>query len=425
MNSEPPTGDELNRMLVTMKQNVLERTTESPRRKRNRNLGLGLGLAALLAIGGGSGALALGMLPSPFQASAPATPTSTPTPTPTVRPTATPRPTPTVAPVVAPVPSAPIDCATLTNGIDLTAFIPDPVYAPELLPKNYDRTTEAGLAQQGVLSCVWRSEAGSYSNVVVRVSNDVTTGTRWTSERHDAGDSSLGLGRSSVISCGTEGNSSCRASVVADPWWISFSFYDDSSWSFDPSPDAWSEDTARADVSSALRSLSTALVGLTPTAAWQPPATDWADATCSVLSGADVPTIVGSPELVGPAEHTWTEVGDGISDTKDSSVDCRWVLPLEAGDQPVADGSFGEFRVTIVPGGEWAYEPVDDSEPVSVAGTDAATFVCVSSEGSSCYVDLLSDGSWLQVGYASGATPEMKGLLVAAAEAIVATRPAS
>ncbi|ROS50261.1 hypothetical protein [Frigoribacterium sp. PhB24] len=422
MNSEPPAGDELARMLVTMKQNVLERTTESPRRKRNRTLGLGLGLAALLAIGGGSGALALGMLPSPFQASAPATPTGTPTPTPTATPTATPRPTPTVAPVVAPVPSAPIDCATLTSGVDLTSFVPDPVFAPELLPTNYDRTAQAGLAQQGVLSCVWTSTAGSFANVTVRVSDDVTTGSRWTAERRAAGESGLGVGRSSSISCGEDGMASCRASVVTGPWWISLSYLDDTSGSYDQTSGDWDSSRARADVTGALQSLSSTLGGLAPTAAWQPPATVWADATCASLQGASIPTILGSPALVGPDAHVSSSPVDGISDTKDPSLDCRWVAPPQ---EPFPEGTFGEFRVTIVPGGEWAYEPSDESEPVSVAGADAATFVCVSGEGSSCYVDLVSDGSWLQIGYASGATPEMESTLVAAAEAIVATRPAS
>jgi hypothetical protein len=421
MNSEPPTGDELDSMLVTMKQNVLERTTESPRRKRNRNLGLGLGLAALLAIGGGSGALALGMLPSPFQASAPATPTSTPTPTPTVTPTATSRPTPTVAPVVAPVPSAPIDCATLASGIDLTSFVPDPVYAPALLPSDYDRTGQAGLAQQGVLSCVWTSTAGSFANVTVRVSDDVTTGSRWNAERRAAGEPGLGVGQTSSISCGEDGMASCRASVVSAPWWVSLSFLDDTSGSFDPTASGWDSTGAQADVSGALQSLTSTLGGLAPTAAWQPPETVWADATCASLQATSIPTILGSPALVGPDEHVSTPPVDGISDTKDSSLDCRWVAPPTG---PLPEGSFGEFRVTIVPGGEWAYEPTDDSRAVTVAGADAATVTCVSREGSSCYIDLLSDGSWLQVGYASGATPEMTSLLVAAAEAIVATRPA-
>jgi len=149
MNSEPPTGDELARLLVTMKQNVLERTTESPRRKRHRNLGLGLGLAALLAIGGGSGALALGMLPSPFPASAPATPTSTPTPTPTATRTATPRPTPTVAPVLVPQPALPIDCATLASGVRMDLFIPSAVQGRVDLLNPID----ASLVEAGVRRC--------------------------------------------------------------------------------------------------------------------------------------------------------------------------------------------------------------------------------------------------------------------------------
>lgn len=108
MNTEPPTGDDLQRMLVSMKQNVLDRAEErrpAPRR-RGRRAGIVIGVIALLGLGATSGAVALGMVPQPFAAapapspsvvapsetptrsSAPVVnePTSTPTPTPTRRP---------------------------------------------------------------------------------------------------------------------------------------------------------------------------------------------------------------------------------------------------------------------------------------------------------------------------------------------------
>ena len=106
MDVEPPVGDDLNRMLVSMKQEVLQRAAAEPPAKprpwARRHLGLTLGLVALLGIGGASGALAL-VLPSPFEAAAPASPTSTPEPSATPRATATPTFTPT-APEQDPVP---------------------------------------------------------------------------------------------------------------------------------------------------------------------------------------------------------------------------------------------------------------------------------------------------------------------------------
>ncbi|MGN6407768.1 MAG: hypothetical protein ACTHMH_05430 [Curtobacterium sp.] len=58
MNTEPPEGDDLQRMLVSMKQNVLERATPRPKRRRFRP-GIALGIVGLLAIGTATGAVAL------------------------------------------------------------------------------------------------------------------------------------------------------------------------------------------------------------------------------------------------------------------------------------------------------------------------------------------------------------------------------
>jgi hypothetical protein len=117
MNTEPPTGDDLHRMLVTMKQSVLDRAddrTPAPRR-RGRRTGIIIGVIALLGLGATGGGVALGMIPQPF-AAAPA-PTSTPSPTEPAAPS-----TPAAAPVEEtpdPTPSAtaaPTPSATPTKG---------------------------------------------------------------------------------------------------------------------------------------------------------------------------------------------------------------------------------------------------------------------------------------------------------------------
>ena len=68
MKSEPPTGDELTRLLGSMKRNVLERVAQEPapaKRKSVRHmLGLGLGVTALLGVGAGA-AFALGVITAP------------------------------------------------------------------------------------------------------------------------------------------------------------------------------------------------------------------------------------------------------------------------------------------------------------------------------------------------------------------------
>lgn len=98
MRSEPPTGDELTRLLVSTKRNVLEQVAiEAASVKRatltDRVIAIAIGVALLLGIGTGA-AFAFGVLP-PLPAPPVATSAATPTPNPAPTPTATPTPTPT------------------------------------------------------------------------------------------------------------------------------------------------------------------------------------------------------------------------------------------------------------------------------------------------------------------------------------------
>ena len=181
MNTEPPTGDDLHRMLVTMKQSVLDRAedrTPAPRR-RGRRTGVVIGVIALLGLGATGGGVALGMIPQPFAAAPapasspsptePATPSTpaaapvedTPDPTPTRTPTATP------TPVVATIPSdctglvAPSEAARIFGGTPLQ----DPSGTAHL------RTAAAPLTTS--LSCVWRDPRADVSGLSI----DVGTGT--------------------------------------------------------------------------------------------------------------------------------------------------------------------------------------------------------------------------------------------------------
>ncbi len=127
MNTEPPQGDDLQRMLVSMKQNVLARAEldrPAPKR-RGRRAGIVIGVIAVLGIGVGSGAVALGMVPQPFTAAPAPSPTVTEPPeTPTKssapvisEPTATPTPTSTPTPTRTPA-AIPTDCRALVPEAD-------------------------------------------------------------------------------------------------------------------------------------------------------------------------------------------------------------------------------------------------------------------------------------------------------------------
>lgn len=114
MDTEPPTGDELTQMLVSMKRQVLVAAPPRPvaRRRRIGRTGIAIGVVALLGLGAASGAVALGMVPAPFTAAPAPAPTPTPLPTassepssaavtPSFRPTPSSSPTPTRAAYVA------------------------------------------------------------------------------------------------------------------------------------------------------------------------------------------------------------------------------------------------------------------------------------------------------------------------------------
>lgn len=114
MRTDPPAGDELASMLVTMRGEVMkaalriEPGPELPERAsmRGRAIMVAIALVGLLVVGGTGAALAAGMIPNPFDQSPTPTPapTITNTPAPTTSPTSTPSSTPTVpAPAPAPV----------------------------------------------------------------------------------------------------------------------------------------------------------------------------------------------------------------------------------------------------------------------------------------------------------------------------------
>jgi hypothetical protein len=82
MNTEPPTGDDLQRMLVSMKRNVLTQAEDRRPAGRGRHTGIVVAVVALLALGTASGAVALAVVPdqqqaAPVASSAPAEPEPT------------------------------------------------------------------------------------------------------------------------------------------------------------------------------------------------------------------------------------------------------------------------------------------------------------------------------------------------------------
>jgi hypothetical protein len=102
-------------MLVSMKQNVLERA--EPRKRRGRRTGVAIAVVALLAVGAAGGGVALGLIPTTPEAA----PVSTPTPTEPAR-TITPSSAPVlITPTPTPTPTAPPYSATDWSTWTITA----------------------------------------------------------------------------------------------------------------------------------------------------------------------------------------------------------------------------------------------------------------------------------------------------------------
>jgi hypothetical protein len=413
MDVEPPTGDDLNRMLVSMKQDVLRRAAaEPPARRRpwaRRHLGLTLGLVALLGIGGAGGALAL-VLPSPFQASPAATPSSTPSATPSVRPT----PTATAAPVEPAQPAVPsaalgIDCATLGERIGVTTAVPRGAPVPGVPQGN--TPLDAAYDQVGALECTWATDGDAFEPSFLRVTV-VPAGDRgreWISGLRDSGLADQGLGDLSAGACeGAE--SGCRTSVVVGPWWFESSGYVD----YEATPDTFRP--VLADLADELRSQ-------TPGSAWRVPATSWDDTTCS-----DLPSTTRMSELLtGGAPTALTDtfghyLPTGIFETQRQAVGCDWLAAPDA-DSTLPQG----VTVTWAPGSGWALDSVSPRErsAVTVAGADAAWAACIEAEGNSCWIDVLVDDTWVQVRGAFGVTRENQDVLVPVAEAVLAAQAAA
>ncbi len=156
MNTEPPTGDDLQQMLVAMKRNVLEHADERRPSRRRHRPGIIVAAVALLALGTASGAVALAVVPQ-HQTAAPSASAAPRTPTPTV--------TSSSAPVVetpAPRSSAPsataavrypTDCRALYTAADRDRFFSTTPVTQR--PEHPDGTTTPAPAPVRYLNDTW------------------------------------------------------------------------------------------------------------------------------------------------------------------------------------------------------------------------------------------------------------------------------
>jgi hypothetical protein len=424
MDVEPPTGDDLNRMLVSMKQDVLRRAAaEPPARRRpwaRRHLGLTLGLVALLGIGGAGGALAL-VLPSAFQASPAAT--SSPSPAPTREPvpgaTATVSPSPS-APTqpAAPTAALAIDCATLGQEIGVASIGLDTT--PLGRATQFFTPEDAATRQAGATACIWSGDGAGYgAQLTVKIAPAAERGAEWISGLTESGLPSYGIGDASAYVCDPAVTYGCNATFVVGPWWVETTSVDLRT----PTESSYDPERLRP----VAESLATTLSQQEPLARWEPPVSTWASTSCEDLAGADVAGAIGNPAVVGPIDATYPE-DRGIRRTQITSFLCQWQLSLEA--PASSDDQLQTAYLGVAPGAGWAYgTETEEGETVPVRGADEASLACFTDDlQTGCKLDVLVDETWLEVRAASGAytaTPQQAPLLIAAAEAIIAAQAAS
>ncbi|WP_144709791.1 hypothetical protein [Curtobacterium pusillum] len=219
MNTEPPEGDDLQRMLVSMKQHVLERATPHRTRRRFRP-GIALGVVGLLAIGTATGAVALSLsqqdeqpvaAPTQTQQPVPAPSATTPTSAPiTEKPT--PRPSPT--PVRNVTPTIPTDCRALVPAADydrLFGTTPLVQIKPEL-PNTPQEYRELGTSSdEADLRCLWRDPQADITGI------EITAGV-WTPQKIA---DNLAIIRGEGGTCSErDGGTFCQTVSVVEPYGV-------------------------------------------------------------------------------------------------------------------------------------------------------------------------------------------------------------
>jgi hypothetical protein len=383
MRSEPPTGDELTRLLVSMKRNVLEQVAQEPapakRMSLRRMLGLGLGVTALFGIGAGA-AFALGVISAPQEDSA----TST-TDAPTAPPTASPRVEYSVT-AGQPASRYGLDCGTLVDPALVSGLFTTEVTAVDPI-----------LSESGVGIAIPRRSA------ILAVGGSVCEWSNGVPMNDQYGDEPDYIGVTiSVVPRATAGWSEyatmhgmpaeesqcdeawCWASSAEGDAWVTISAYGGGELAADPS--GW-----QSLVDAAVASVSAAGPAAAPTMPERltMPGPEDCDA---VIPVDEVRSITATPDaqpMVGAGG--WSEWAEARLHA--DAWGCGWGV----------DDSGQAARVDWLPQGRWAYLRMlhaGTSTPIQLAGLasdDVASVRCDDRFGTTCAVDLAVGRDWYNV----------------------------
>lgn len=405
MRSEPPIGDELARLLESMKTTVLERTADEPAPASRgpiakRVTGIVLGIATLLGLGAGA-AFAFGVLPGGGPA---------PSAPPERQAATAPRPTTSVPPVeyevtpgpppgrVQPASAYAIGCADLASPELIGGMSDEPLVAvdPIAQASSIGISLPRGTWVLGVggLECTWSNGVGyndQYGDVPDYRGISVTV-----VPRPAGGWSELAALRNEPRQFSTCNADYCSATQEVDGSWIEMLGVRVDAGSWPGFVETVSATIAASGAPSTPAGGATAaLSDCTPY-----PSAD----AIAAATGAGA---VFEGDVSGGGGGGWSAWAEARFHTGD--VPCQW----STSDRTLSS-------VVRLTGGRWAYERMilaGRSEPMTIPGIapgDEATLRCDDRFGESCAVDLAIGDDWLNVYGRDRATA------IAVAEAVVA-----
>lgn len=395
MRSEPPTGDELTRLLVSAKRNVLEQVAQEPAPKKrstvaDRVIGLVLGVALLLGVGAGA-AFALGVIPPLGSAPLATTPSPTAASAPTSSPT--PPPTPPTPPTeYSVIPGQPasrygLTCemlidASVVSDFFITDVAPaDPIVSASgvgiAIPRRTSVLSEGGTVCEWSNGLPYNDQYGhdlDYVGVTVTVVPQPTAG--W-SERAVA----FGM-PSDFSSCHDFG---CTANAALGDAWVAVEAVGDPS---EVDASGWQQlvDAVVASVAAA----GPAAPAVAPQHVSMPRRED-----CEGVIPLDaVRSITASPDA-----QAYRGIAGGWSEWAEArlhadNIGCKWSIDGE--ESSVA-------KVDWVRDGRWAFERMllagtaESLELDGLSPNDAAALRCDVDFGATCAVDLRLGQDWFNV----------------------------
>ncbi|MFD4420077.1 hypothetical protein ACFWN7_01045 [Agromyces sp. NPDC058484] len=405
MRSEPPTGDELTRLLVSMKRNVLERVAQEPapatRKSVRRIFGLGLGVAALLGVGAGA-AFALGVITAPEEDAATVATDAPNTPS-----TAS-QPTEPATSEYAVTPGQPasrygLDCGTLVDPALVSGLFStevaaiDPIVSESGVGIAIPR--RAAILAVGGSVCEWSN--GVPMNDQYGVEPDYVGVTISVVPRAAAGWSEYATQHGMPAEESQCDETSCWASSAAGDAWVTISANGGEELAADPS--GW-----QALVDAAVAVVGAAGPAAAPTMPERMtvPVSEDCDA---VIPLDQVRSITATPDaqaMVGAGG--WSEWAEAMLHA--DAVGCGWGV----------DDLSRAARVDWLHQGRWAYLRMlhaGMSTPIQLAGLasgDVASVRCDDRFGTTCAVDLAVGRDWYNVSANDQATA------IALAEALLA-----